>query len=387
MQIMGRCLALSSISLCLLASSAQAQDSLQPDRTHAAGVPHKRESSPVPQVNHGHYYNPNMVQFNNSLTMFPSSRFLPFGPKRYLYAYQTSGLKLPAHMKIFEGRANSDCFIMTFKKEMVGKPTYNTRDASTFYHYGPGTSWTTGRNEMLRIIKLREHLQGWKYEYITLMDDDIMFRNTKKPLDKFEQFLEEYQPAVGAVSIPERDGKKVLKKGTVWPVCAFDALFNAFHHEAVDVLLPYDARYEKMSWYCSQQDIIIRTSAMYKNHVLELRTVQIHNDEHSSYPKGSRLARFRAAKEQQERFEKLMKEPVTRCSRWPCEAERLNGMVVKKHFDYGVPDDNPQAISEKICTSRGPPITPEEKKYAGFGFDLHGPDSGRFANIKPIHPL
>ena len=45
-------------------------------------------------------------------------------------------------------------------------------------------------------------------------------------------------------------------------------------------------------------------------------------------------------------------------------------MVVKKHFDYGIPDDNPQAISEKICTSRGPPITPEEKKYAGFGYEF-----------------
>eukprot|EP00959_Pyramimonas_sp_CCMP1952_P068550 1430740-Pyramimonas_sp.AAC.2 len=103
------------------------------------------------------------------------------------------------------------------------------------------------------------------------MDDDIMFTDKKKaakPLDKFEAFLEEYQPAVGTVSIPERDGKKVLTKGIVWPVCAFDALFNAFHHEAVDVLLPYDQRYEQMSWYCSQQDIIIRTSAMYKNHVL-----------------------------------------------------------------------------------------------------------------------
>eukprot|EP00959_Pyramimonas_sp_CCMP1952_P068549 1430740-Pyramimonas_sp.AAC.1 len=78
------------------------------------------------------------------------------------------------------------------------------------------------------------------------------------------------------------------------------------------------------------------------------------------------LARFRAAKEQQERFEKLMKEPITRCSRWPCEGERLNGKVLKKHFDYGVPVDNPQAKSEQICPHRGPPTSLEEKKYAGF---------------------
>ena len=176
--------AFGAIALSVLTNWAHAQDDLQPDRTHAAGVSHIRQSSPVPEVSHGHHYNPNMVQFNNSQTLFPSTRYLPFGPKRYLYAYQTSGEKLPPHMKIFEGRPNSDCFIMTFKKEMTGRPTYTSKDATTFYHYGPGTSWTTGRNEMLRVIKAREVLQGWKYEYITLMDDDIMFRNTKKPLDK-----------------------------------------------------------------------------------------------------------------------------------------------------------------------------------------------------------
>eukprot|EP00959_Pyramimonas_sp_CCMP1952_P142066 2973855-Pyramimonas_sp.AAC.1 len=238
----------------------------RPDRTHAAGVSHIRQSSPVPDRRHGHEFNPNMVQFNDSASVFSSSRHLPFGPKRLLYAYQTSGLKPNDHMKIFEGRRTADCFIMTYKKQMSGRPTVTSTQESTFYHYGPNTTWTTGRNEMLRIIKEREHLQKWKYEYIVLMDDDIMFGKTKKPLEKFEGFLDEYQPAVGVVAIPERDGKKALRKGTVWPVCAFDALFNAFHHEAVDVLLPYDARYEEMSWYCSQQDTIIRTSAMYKNH-------------------------------------------------------------------------------------------------------------------------
>jgi hypothetical protein len=257
-----------------------------PSHSDASSLTTLHESSPVPEGRHGHDFNPNMAQFNDSASMYPSSRHLPFGPKRYLYAYQTSGTEVNAHMKIFEGNPSADCFIMTFKKELKGKPTVTSTEASTFYHYGPGTSWTTGRNEMLRVIKQREHLQGWKYEYITLMDDDIMF-TTKKPLQKFEQFLVQHQPAVGTVSIPERDGKS-KKKGTILPVCAFDALFNAFHHEAVDVVLPYDARYEKMSWYCSQQDIIIRTSAMYKSHVLELQTVAVHNDAHSSYPKGSR---------------------------------------------------------------------------------------------------
>eukprot|EP00959_Pyramimonas_sp_CCMP1952_P240389 5023814-Pyramimonas_sp.AAC.1 len=91
---------------------------------------------------------------------------------------------------------------------------------------------------------------------------------------------------------------------------------------------------------------------------------------HLDVPMSSRylmLARFRAAKEQQERFMKMMRAPVTRCSRWPCEAQRINGRVLKKHFDYGVPDTNPEAMSERICTSQGPPITSEEKKYAGFG--------------------
>lgn len=278
------------VLLCLLASLAHAQfredwktqfgatppashpdAPSQADFPSASRLPASHESSPVPQERHGHAFNPNMAQFNDSASMYPSSRHLPFGPKKYIYAYQTSGTKLPAHMKVFEERPLADVFVMTYKVEMKGKPTVESTDASVFYHYGPGTTWTTGRNEMLRVIKQREHLQGWKYEYITLMDDDIMF-TTKKPLAKFEAFLVQYEPAVGAVSIPERDGK-AAKKGAVLPVCAFDALFNAFHHEAVDVLLPYDQRYEKMSWYCSQQDIIIRTSAMYKNHVLELRTV------------------------------------------------------------------------------------------------------------------
>eukprot|EP00854_Cymbomonas_tetramitiformis_P001901 gene1901-2584_t len=292
-------------------------------------------------------FNPNLQPSNiGNINLFPSTKHLPLhDTKKYMYAYQTAGGTLPDNMKMFENRTNSDVMILTYKQDHRAE----TREGVHFV-YGPNTTWTTGRNLLLQEIKQHELRQGWKYKYVTLMDHDIIF-TTKSPLSKFERVLQNYEPAVGTAAIPGRDGdtKKYAKQGPILAVCAFDALFNAFHHEALDILLPYDQRYEAMSWYCSQQDIILRSSAMYKHHVLEVRHVKITNDEHSEYPKGGRYSRMKAAKEQQERFEAVLPRAITRCSRWPCEGERHQGEVRNKTWDYSDPTAHPKFANDAIC--------------------------------------
>ncbi len=102
------------------------------------------------------------------------------------------------------------------------------------------------------------------------MDDDICLRwaqttkgksfKSMNPWRSFKDFIKRVQPAFAALALSDRSLNKKVEnrrhrncstKEEYIPTVWFDAAFNAFHYKAVEHLLPYWDKMEKISWYYS----------------------------------------------------------------------------------------------------------------------------------------
>ena len=115
--------------------------------------------------------------------------------------------------------------------------SWKSRSADPRSIFYPHSSWTQGRNRLLK------ETAGTSYQYYIFLDDDVEMRaigdtSTRNPWRLFEEFLTEYEPAVG---VP-RYNWHLIGGGldTAKPAQSlrfFDALLNAFHREALLTLL------------------------------------------------------------------------------------------------------------------------------------------------------
>lgn len=175
--------------------------------------------------------------------------------------------------------------------------------------YMPKSTWTTGRNSLLKeAVKLQQR-QGWRAEYLMLTDAesklvvdvramfkllgpdvDVMRLN---PYSMLHTALSNVQPAVAAIPfnsrlLPIAFGKRNRCGDIIAPCAAdVDAAFNAFHATAVPILLPYDPYFDKKSWWASQIILNELMMATMKEHVVHFNQFYIDNNDHSAYPRTS----------------------------------------------------------------------------------------------------
>ena len=65
----------------------------------------------------------------------------------------------------------------------------------------------------------------------------------------------------------------------------FDAMFNAFHCQAIDHILPYPTKFDKRSWYYSQMYVMIRGDVKFHGQVVGDTRIKAENSKHRPYPK------------------------------------------------------------------------------------------------------
>lgn len=176
------------------------------------------------------------------------------------------------------------------------------------------STWSTARNLLLERALLEERRQNWRWAYLTFGDGDIQvdcalasqlretnkshgdqlgfadhFRslidqnlNTDQCFVLFDTFLLSSAPAIGVIGgmfIP------ILYEGLLTQVVYnIDAMFNAFHHDAIPFVLPYCIRYDRYSWLTSQIILIYRSLCLY-GHVIQFNGVVVTQQKHRSYPK------------------------------------------------------------------------------------------------------
>ena len=71
------------------------------------------------------------------------------------------------------------------------------------------------------------------------------------------------------------------------PTPFFDPAINAFHHEAVEYILPYTTRFDKISWWWSGWYVGIRSEIKFPGQVVVLTKLVGINDQHRPYPRRS----------------------------------------------------------------------------------------------------
>ena len=222
--------------------------------------------------------------------------------KPFIYLVQTEQClpqRLNSSIVIGDERTcNCDVIVLSYKTVcQEEKPTHIS------YIFVEESSWNLGRNILYFVA--RERIPG--YNYYIFSDDDVELRFNSftpqemkmlSPFRAFEEWLLDYQPAVGIVDEPgPHSGASILEKrrakcginetSLVVPIVWCDAMFNAFHHKAIEHILPYPTRYDRDSWWASQLHVICSIELKFRGQASMFVPVSVYNPQHRSYPRGA----------------------------------------------------------------------------------------------------
>jgi len=193
---------------------------------------------------------------------------------------------------------NCDVIVLSYKEECQDeKPSHIS------YVFAKESTWTTGRN--LLFFAAIERIRHYHY-YIFLDDDvDLGFNSFSSqemkrltPFRAFEKWLLDDEPAVGVGNYKD-NGRMLLERrrlmcgindsSIVVPVVWFDALFNAFHHDAIKHILPYPTQYDKESWWVSPLHVLCSVELIFRGQALEYLAITASNPQHRAYPRGKKM--------------------------------------------------------------------------------------------------
>lgn len=190
--------------------------------------------------------------------------------KRFLYLFQVEQ-DLPPSLQGVEG-PESDILFVSWRHR-------STDPRSRFY---PSSSWTQGRNRLWR------EAVDLDYDYFIFADDDLKLELTElgrrrngtaaNPWRVFEEFLGEWEPAIGCCAYDwHLIGGGFDPRQDCQTLRFFDALLNAFHREALGVLLPYYDLMDEESECYSQNLLCSLASELYPGHVMQTNRVHVAN--------------------------------------------------------------------------------------------------------------
>ena len=156
----------------------------------------------------------------------------------------------------------------------------------------PDSSWNEGRNRLLWEARQRVRHTGNDYRYYIFLDEDCRVSEdadlaqrlnlplTGNPFRTFELFLREWEPAIGYTRY---DWQHFERGRAVNLGHNFDALFTAFHHETLDLLLPYYTGFDSESWLYSQHIVNHLASLFYHPYRIQCNLVKTMNARRKGY--------------------------------------------------------------------------------------------------------
>ncbi|XP_078384184.1 uncharacterized protein LOC144666668 [Oculina patagonica] len=164
------------------------------------------------------------------------------------------------------------------------------------YLFDPNTLFASGRNVLF--FAAMDRRPGYHY-YIFLDDDTTLKYNnftpanmTKmSPFRAVEKWLLDYEPAVGVLDYAIHHGASVMLKNRryfcginetslVLPTVFFDAIFNAYHHKAIEHILPYTTQYERQCIVASNRNAMIAVEVKFGGQALLFAPVTVNNRKH-----------------------------------------------------------------------------------------------------------
>ncbi|KAL9979858.1 hypothetical protein ACROYT_G017581 [Oculina patagonica] len=224
-------------------------------------------------------------------------------PKQFIYLTQTEQC-LPQILNSSkaigdEKTCNCDVIVLSYRTVCQEE-----KRPHISYIFVGESSWNLGRNILYFVA--RERIPG--YNYYIFLDDDVELQFNSftpqemkmlSPFRAFEEWLLDYQPAVGVVDQQGPQGvisileKRRFKCGInetsmVIPTAWFDAIFNAFHHKAIEHILPYPTKYDRQTWWASQLHVMSSIELKFRGQAMIFVpiTLDLNNQKHRGYPKG-----------------------------------------------------------------------------------------------------
>ena len=252
----------------------------------------------------GHFSRSNLVR--HEAVNCESDKEITF-TKRYVYLIQTESC-IPENLAdkdVFGDplACNCDVIVLGFKEKCKDTSRYGSHIKHIF---NSTTTWTTGR-ELLYNTSL---LSGKKYMYYLFMDDDVNMEMLGDYTDRnawraFEDFLYRLRPPIAASDTTEwrfvdrvlrfrnnhgcPGGRHLEPLEEYIPALFYDAMFNAFHHEAIknvlEPILPYWSKFDNVSWWYPQSYVCFMAELVYKHHTVFPTELVGRNPVHKSYPK------------------------------------------------------------------------------------------------------
>ncbi len=219
-------------------------------------------------------------------------------PTRFVYLTQTEHC-IPTNLRspIVIGDSEAcqcDVIILSYKNECKDKSLPHVQ---YIFNSSKSTTWTVGRNLLYEAAKKRKE----KYIHYIFMDDDVKLtmkdkKSTQNPWRMNEESLKTFQPAVVNIRFTNDDwGSSTLKfPEQMNKNCTLtrfiqthhmDAIFNCFHYQAIDYILPYTTTFDDISWWHSQLYTVVKCNILFNGEVVSDPHIRVENTQHRSYPR------------------------------------------------------------------------------------------------------
>ena len=186
------------------------------------------------------------------------------------------------------------------------------------YLFDPNTLFASGRNVLF--FAAMDRRPGYHY-YIFLNDDTVLKYNkftpadmkTLSPFRAVEAWLLDYEPVAGVLDYKVHHGADVIlalrrnlcginETSLVLPTVLFDALFNAYHHKAIEHILPYPTQYERECAFCSHRKALIAVEVKFGGQALMFAPVTGGNRLHRRHNETNRMNMGNISREMVENF-------------------------------------------------------------------------------------
>ena len=189
---------------------------------------------------------------------------------------------------------NCDVIVLSYR----AKCQENNR-SHVSYLFDPNTQFASGRNVLF--FAAMDRRPGYHY-YIFLDDDTIIKHNKETPANMLklspfrlvEKWLLDYEPAVGVLDYVLHHGASFVRQtrkdlcgindsSLVIPTAYYDAIFNAFHHKAIEHILPYPTQYEDVNIFTCNRHAMIVVEVKFSGQALLFAGVTANNTQHRGH--------------------------------------------------------------------------------------------------------
>ena len=187
---------------------------------------------------------------------------------------------------------NCDVLVLSYRAKCQA---VQDKQSHISYLFDPNTLSPSGRNVLFFAAMDRRP----RYHYYIFLDDDafLKFNNftptrmTKmSPFRALEKWLLDYEPAVGVLDHKHHGASIMIdtrryicginETSLVIPTVFFDPLFVAFHHKAVEHILPYPTQYERDCIFACYRHAMMVVDVKFGGQALLFAPVTVYNFKH-----------------------------------------------------------------------------------------------------------